>query len=182
MVLCVICLKSTTNPKFCSRSCAAKYNNKNRIKSEESKKKTSKSILTYREQNPQALEQSRKNGLNQRGKRWAKKPNPNWTAYKEAAKFYTPCYILEQIPNYHLVYQIGWYHPKKNTNGASRDHMYSVKDGWDHNVPIEIIKHPANCQIMTILENKRKGKKSSISLDKLYQLIELWEDGIRDRD
>ena len=42
MTSCIHCLKETSNPKFCSKSCAAKYNNLNRPpRSAESRKRTS---------------------------------------------------------------------------------------------------------------------------------------------
>lgn len=44
MIICVTCGKETTNPKFCSRSCAAKFNNTGRIKSQSSKLKTSEKL------------------------------------------------------------------------------------------------------------------------------------------
>lgn len=46
--LCQMCGKSTSNPKFCSSSCSAKYNNPKRIRSEESKLKTSNSVREAR--------------------------------------------------------------------------------------------------------------------------------------
>lgn len=45
---CQECGQLTANPKYCSSSCAAKYNNKNRgSRSEETKKKISESIIAY---------------------------------------------------------------------------------------------------------------------------------------
>lgn len=41
---CINCNKETVNPKFCSNSCAAKYNNKNRKVSNETKLKISASL------------------------------------------------------------------------------------------------------------------------------------------
>jgi transposase-like protein len=41
---CKHCNTQTTNPKFCSKSCSASFNNKNRKRTEESKQKTSLKI------------------------------------------------------------------------------------------------------------------------------------------
>lgn len=178
---CLNCQKETRNNKFCSQSCSAKFTNLGRKHSQESKDKRARKLKDYFQNNEFAMEISRKCGFSQRGKRWAKDKNSSWLEYKESAVFYTPYYILELLDKDNLVEKYGWYHPKKNINGVSRDHMYSVKDGWDNNVPLEIIKHPANCKIMPIIENKKKGSKSSITLQELYQRIEDFEQCNHDR-
>lgn len=43
-MLCVNCNTETGNPKFCSKSCAAKYNNKSRVRTEASKRRTSEAV------------------------------------------------------------------------------------------------------------------------------------------
>ena len=172
---CIKCHAPTNNPKYCSRSCAASSNNSKRVRSEESKAKTSVSVLAYVSDNSEKVtDRCTRNGLNQRGKRWAKLQDESWTAYRKAANFYTPFYLLEHIEGHELIAQIGWYHNKRNKTGASRDHMYSAKEGWLNNVPIEVIKHPANCRIIPILDNKAKGKKCSITLEELHQRIADW--------
>jgi hypothetical protein len=172
---CIKCQVATNNPKYCSRSCASSSNNAKRIRSEESKAKTSATLSSYIEANADKVTaRCTLNGLNQKGKRWAKQPDESWTSYRKAANFYTPHYLLQHIEGHELISQIGWYHNKHNKTGASRDHMYSAKEGWLNNVPIEIIKHPANCRIIPILENKAKGKKCSISLEELYDRISKW--------
>ena len=69
----------------------------------------------------------------------------------------------------------GWYHPIKNPNGATRDHMFSIKEGFLQNIPPELIKHPANCEIMLQKENSSKNAKCSITLEELKQRIENWK-------
>lgn len=44
MNTCINCNKETTNPRFCSKSCAAKYNNRGRVRTEESKLKTATQV------------------------------------------------------------------------------------------------------------------------------------------
>ena len=172
---CVRCQKETRNPRFCSRPCAASYNNSQRVRTNESKTKTSKSMKSYVESNSIVAKlKYATNGFNQRGKRWAKAPDETWLSYRKAANFHTPHYLLPKIEGYELVEQLGWYHKVHNREGASRDHMYSAKEGWLNNVPIEVIKHPANCKIIPILDNKAKGKKCSITLEELHQRIANW--------
>jgi len=59
----------------------------------------------------------------------------------------------------------------RNTLGVVRDHKYSRKEGFDNRVFPILLRHPANCQILTIAENARKRSKSSITLNELFQAI-----------
>jgi hypothetical protein len=52
--------------------------------------------------------------------------------------------------------------------------MYSVLDGYNNKIPEAIISHPANCQIIPQIENVKKGSKSSITIEELYQRIKEW--------
>jgi len=161
---CLYCQEEILNPKFCGSSCAAKHNNKGRIRTKESKLKTSLTLKKLKIKPPKS----------KRGRRWAKEPDNNWISYKEAARFYTPYYLWPKLKGYELLEQFGWYHPTKNPNGVSRDHMYSVKDGWDNKVPFNIINHPANCCLMINKDNNIKGRKSSITLEELNCRVENW--------
>jgi hypothetical protein len=77
-----------------------------------------------------------------------------------------------------LIKTHGWYSTPgsrngiSNVNGISRDHLYSITDGWVNNVPPEVIRHPANCSLIQHKENQSKHKKSKITLDDLYSRIE----------
>ena len=76
-----------------------------------------------------------------------------------------------------LIQTYGWYSTPgskkgiRNTNGISRDHLYSITDGWINSVPPEIIRHPANCSLIPHLENQAKYRKSKITLNELYERI-----------
>ena len=81
-----------------------------------------------------------------------------------------------------LIEQYGWYstpgsnkNGKMNVNGISRDHLYSVTDGWKNQISPEIIRHPANCQLVPHKLNQSKYKKSSITIDELYARIQKFE-------
>lgn len=73
-----------------------------------------------------------------------------------------------------LIKKYGWYSTPSsrkgisNTNGISRDHLYSITDGWINKVPPSIIRHPANCYLLPHKKNQTKHKKSSITLEELY--------------
>jgi hypothetical protein len=77
-----------------------------------------------------------------------------------------------------LIDKFGWYKAKNrgdNFKGVSRDHMFSVMDGYRNSIPPEIIKHPANCVLMLQAENISKKDKSTISIDQLKERIAIWD-------
>jgi hypothetical protein len=51
------------------------------------------------------------------------------------------------------------------------DHKLSILDAWKANLPMEIVNHPANLQILEARKNSIKGSKSIITIDELYDLI-----------
>jgi hypothetical protein len=80
-----------------------------------------------------------------------------------------------------LIAKYGWYSTpgsrkgKTNLNGISRDHLYSITDGWLNDVPPNIIRHPANCSLIPHKENQSKHRKSKITLEELYERISKFE-------
>lgn len=89
-------------------------------------------------------------------------------------------FVLNDFPDefdLSLIKKFGWYKAKNhgdNPNGISRDHMYSVKDGFLNNVDPKIISHPANCQLLKQSKNASKKAKSCITLQELLIRIERW--------
>jgi hypothetical protein len=105
----------------------------------------------------------------------------NLTEYQ---KYYKECqfkFNLSDYPNefnFNLIKEYGWYQAKNhgnNLNGVSRDHMISVKYGYENNISPEIIKHPANCQLMIHNENSSKWKACSITSEELNSRIIEWD-------
>lgn len=99
------------------------------------------------------------------------------------ANYRTECsfnFSLNDFPNefdFSLIEQFGWYKPKNhgnNLNGVSRDHMVSVKFGFDNKINPAIIAHPANCRLLRHNDNVSKNHKNSITLDELMIKIEEW--------
>lgn len=90
------------------------------------------------------------------------------------------CFNLKKYPNefdFKLVSKHGWYKAKNkgnNLTGVSRDHIISVKYGFDNNIDPSIISHPANCQLLLHGQNASKGVKSDLTIDELKQKIEVW--------
>lgn len=98
-------------------------------------------------------------------------------AYRPACEFKFDINDFKEEFNFTLIEQYGWYSPSNkgnNLNGVSRDHLYSVRDGFINKVAPEIIAHPANCRLMKHSENNFKNYNSSITIDELKERIEHW--------
>ena len=80
--------------------------------------------------------------------------------------------------DFNLIEENGWYSPANSNNpnlfGVSRDHMLSVKYGWENNIDPKIIKHPANCKLVLQSDNVSKGTDCSITYEELLARIERW--------
>lgn len=74
-----------------------------------------------------------------------------------------------------LINQYGWYAPKNSKNcnlsGVSKDHLISIKFGFDNQIDPKIMSHPANCQIMIHTNNVKKGKFCSLTIEELLSKI-----------
>jgi len=81
--------------------------------------------------------------------------------------------------NFALIENFGWYSPsnsnKPNLNGVSRDHIYSVMDGFENNIDPNILAHPANCRLMRHNDNISKYRRSDITIDQLLEKIKKWD-------
>ncbi len=73
-----------------------------------------------------------------------------------------------------LIKKHGWYSPSNskhpNLNGISRDHMFSIAEGFKQNVPPELIASIYNCKLMQHNENTSKNTECSISLQELKNI------------
>lgn len=218
---CVECSKQITRKpsdliyvtnSFCSSSCSAKHQNRNRT--EKTRKKQGetlrKKILNgelimpvsigtrISQRNTKLLPHSkikfrkcRTTGLGY--KYWdevngvVNKRSPHitlvlteWEIYKKNCMFK---FTVEDYPNEFdmtLVETNGWHTcpgTKKGTkteNGVCRDHIVSVKFGFENNISPSIISHPANCQLLTVKENSRKCHRCDLSLEELLEKINAW--------
>jgi hypothetical protein len=97
--------------------------------------------------------------------------------YRQRANFK---FNIDEYPNKFdltLVKKNGWYSPsnkRNNLNGVSKDHMFSVKDGFINKVDPELLSHPANCELILHRANQRKRANSSITLEELLDRIKNW--------
>lgn len=98
--------------------------------------------------------------------------------YKILCKFN---FSLNNFPDefdFNLIKTFGWYKAKNrgdNPTGISRDHMFSIYEGYKQNVDPYYISHPANCQLLQHNINLHtKGIRCSITLQELYDRVNNW--------
>lgn len=166
---CKVCKQETTNPKYCSLACrgkdpdyvsALRKSASGKVISAEQRKKLSDATTRWHRNNPRP-----------------KKDNLKFSEYKWAASFK---FALSDYPNrfdFGLIEQFGWYaaaNKGNNLGGVSRDHMVSVKYGFENNIPPEHIAHPANCCLVRHNENAAKNAKCNITYEELLHRIEHW--------
>jgi hypothetical protein len=99
--------------------------------------------------------------------------------YKKDCQFK---FALNDYPNefnFSLIEKYGWYKAKNrgdNLNGVSRDHMYSIMEGFRNDIDPKLISHPANCKLMCHNKNVSKNDKCSISIEELKEKINEWNE------
>ena len=94
--------------------------------------------------------------------------------YRDKARF---VFSKDQYPHLidiKMLQKYGWFH-NGNQQGMVFDHLYRVIDGFLNNVDPKIISHPANAELVTGPENRRRQKQSTITLDELYERISNWK-------
>ena len=98
-----------------------------------------------------------------------------WHRYRLDCAFKFNVY---DYPNYYdlsLIEKFRWYKAANrgnNPGGVSRDHMYSILDGFRNNISPAIISHPANCCLLLQNDNSSKKSQSSISMEELLKRIQ----------
>lgn len=101
------------------------------------------------------------------------------TDYRLACKFNFNIGDYPDEFDFKLIENHGWYSAKNrgnNLNGVSRDHIVSVKFGFENSIDPKIISHPANCQLLRHNDNVSKNKKCSMTIDELLEKIQKWND------
>jgi predicted nucleic acid-binding Zn ribbon protein len=199
--LCKTCgelIKSGDNrAMFCSNSCAAIFNNKNRKgekrtfsdigkKNMKDSANNRHSIDRYLDSPSYCRECSSPLSFNKRNHVFCNiicrrvNDKKNISAYQKYYKESQFNFNLSDYPNefsFELINKYGWYRAKNhgdNLFGVSRDHMISIKYGYENNILSEIIKHPANCELLLQSTNSKKNKKCSITYDELLEKINNW--------
>ena len=172
---------------FCSQSCSTSFTNIGRVVTNETKKRMSIShknklvnktikckncdILIEKKIRKKFCSDNCKKQNNQ-------KDMTEFAKYKQETNFK---FSLNDYPNefdFSLIEKYGWYKPKNrgnNLSGVSRDHMLSVKDGFNKGINPKLLSHPANCKLMIHNENVSKNKKSILTYNQLLERIEMWD-------
>lgn len=89
-------------------------------------------------------------------------------------------FSLKDFPkefDFELLQRQGIYKAKNrgdNIQGVSRDHQFSVKEGFRQKVDPYFISHPANCQLLIQTENESKGSRCIFSLEELKKRVKEW--------
>mgnify|MGYP003618078492 CR=1 FL=1 len=88
-----------------------------------------------------------------------------------------------------LLNEHGVFNMRTNTKGVVRDHRFGRKTGYAMKVFPELMRHPANCRIITHADNvskAQKGKSKStdceITLDELFNAIEMFVGDWKEHD
>jgi hypothetical protein len=100
----------------------------------------------------------------------------NKNYYDDACKFKHNVFLYPDEYELDLITNHGFYNNKKNPQGAARDHMYSISEGFKNSIPVEIMKHPANCEVMLQRDNTKKRTRCSITIEELYERIAIWDE------
>lgn len=101
-----------------------------------------------------------------------------YVPYKSMTKFRFGVSSYPDEFDFSLIEQYGWYSPsnkKNNINGVSRDHIFSVKEGFRQLINPILLAHPANCRLMKHSDNISKNDKSNLTLDELIERIKKWD-------
>lgn len=98
-----------------------------------------------------------------------------YKVYKEQCSFKFNIYDFPDLFNLSLIEKYGWYSPKNsknpNLNGVSRDHIFSISNGFKLGIDPKIISHPKNCSLIRHSENNKKNIKCNITLEELLEKI-----------
>ena len=176
--------------KYCDNSCSASHNNTGKKHTNKTKEKIKQSSFHFKEkynENPKMCKNCNKPIIYKKRtnihcseecvKIFKRKDLSEYKKYKLDCKFN---FSLKDYPeefNFKLIEKYGWYKAKNrgdNLDGISRDHMYSIKEGFNNNIKAEIISHPANCKLIQQRKNSSKHTKCSISLEYLKIEISNW--------
>jgi hypothetical protein len=170
---------------FCSKSCSATFNNSSREHSEDTKQKISDKLKVIPRKRKKKHTTNRIckicNELTvvQKHKSICENCKTDYYQfYRHECNFKFSVFDYPNEFDLDLIEVHGWYSPsnkRNNLNGVSKDHMYSVMDGYKNKVSSEIISHPANCKLMLYSDNSRKKDNSSITLEDLLKKISHWD-------
>ncbi len=98
--------------------------------------------------------------------------------YKQECKFRFNIFDYPKEFDLDILKKYGWYQPSNrgnNLNGVSRDHIFSIREGFRLGINPALISHPANCQLVRHHENNMKKTRCDISIKELCQKVKAWD-------
>jgi hypothetical protein len=113
-----------------------------------------------------------------------RKTKDEYEIYARKCRFKFNVYDYPDFFDIELINNYGWYSPsnkKNNLNGVSRDHCFSVKQGFEQGVDPNIIAHPANCKLLLHRDNQRKNRSCSLTVEQLIKNIKSFEERFSQR-
>lgn len=192
--------KPTTGRKtFCGHSCSTSFTNRSRgARSEETKKRISKSLIKVNKPKKEAKPKNPKKEsagpysqvficsckhcqikfVSRIKKQYCSDHKDFYSAgNKSGYKFTFNVFHYPDLFDIDLLKSVGWFSPggkagKWNLNGLSRDHKISVNDAVAKGYDPYYITHPLNCELMPHVKNNKKKTNSSISYEKLKLLVD----------
>ena len=108
-------------------------------------------------------------------KEYFAKNKDNFELYRFLTKFKFNLNEYKTEFDFSLIEKYGWYKAKNNgdnVDGVSRDHNFSVGEGFRRLINPLLLAHPANCELVLNRKNQSKNDNCSISLEYLLEKIE----------
>lgn len=109
--------------------------------------------------------------------------------YFKECEWIDKMFNLDYILGTELLNEHGVFNMKTNTKGVVRDHRFGRKTGYTLKVFPELLRHPANCRIITHADNvskAQKGKSKStdceITLEELFAAIKSFSGEWKEHD
>lgn len=102
-----------------------------------------------------------------------------FSLYKRQCKFTFNISDYANEFNIDLIKENGWYsafNRGNNLNGVSRDHKFSVNEGFKQKIDPYLISHPANCELLIQIDNSSKCDKCSLTIDELIKNVNEWNE------
>lgn len=99
--------------------------------------------------------------------------------YKKQCKFTFGIATYGDAFNLDLIRTNGWYSASNkgnNLQGVSRDHKFSINEGFKQKIDPYLISHPANCELLIHNDNSSKHSKCSLTLEELLENVKLWNE------
>lgn len=176
---------------FCSKKCSTIFNNTGRLHTTETKIKIGdKNIFKKRKDFPQSkvffLKCFKCENIQ------VKKVNIQSYCveclflykkiYKKECAFKLNKKDHPELFNSKLINKYGWFvssGKNKNRTGVSWDHLYPLHLGFENSIPPEIMRHPANAELVPHHENLRRyhHHKQMITYEELLERIQQWNNG-----